>query len=82
MGVATLPLIRARLIAAGRDPATPAAVIHHATTEAQEVVTGALGELDRWAARVAAPAVVVIGEVVAIRAWVEHDGLHALDRSG
>jgi len=57
-------------------------VIHHATTDAQTVMTGTLGELDTWAAHASAPAVLVIGDVVTVRAPVEHDGLHALDRAG
>lgn len=63
MGVGGLPQIATRLVAAGRDPRTPAAVIHRGTTAAQQVVTGTLGDIARRAAGVGAPAVIVIGEV-------------------
>ncbi|HTY76972.1 MAG TPA: uroporphyrinogen-III C-methyltransferase [Candidatus Bathyarchaeia archaeon] len=68
MGVGTLPRIAARLVSAGRSVDTPAAVIHRGTTEAEETVTGTLGELASRAAEFQAPAVIVIGQVVAFRA--------------
>jgi uroporphyrinogen III methyltransferase/synthase len=67
MGVAALPAIARRLIAAGRDAGTPAAVIHRGTTPAEEVVTGTLGDIARRAAHLPAPAVIVIGDVVRLR---------------
>jgi uroporphyrinogen III methyltransferase/synthase len=76
MGTAWLDDICARVIAGGRDPATPAAAIARGTTAQQRVVTARLDEL---AARVtalglAAPTVIVIGRVVEFRqqiAWYE-----------
>ena len=62
-----LPRIAARLMSAGRGADTPAAVSHRGTTEAQETVTGTLGDITLRAARLKAPAVIVIGEVVAFR---------------
>jgi uroporphyrin-III C-methyltransferase len=67
MGVRHLPAITARLIAAGRPPATPAAVIHWGTTTQQVVVDGTLADIAERARGVPPPATVVIGEVVALR---------------
>jgi uroporphyrin-III C-methyltransferase len=66
MGKAALPAITARLLAAGRDPTTPAAVIRSGTTSAQEAVLGTLGDIGERAAHLASPAVIVIGDVVAL----------------
>jgi uroporphyrinogen III methyltransferase/synthase len=72
MGIATLPVIAARLIAAGRDPATPAAVIERGLTAAQRTVTGTLGNIAERAARLASPAVIVIGDVASMQAVSPH----------
>jgi uroporphyrin-III C-methyltransferase len=64
MGVRSLPLIAARLVAAGRLPSTPAAVISRATTAAQAVVTGTLADIAERARHLPPPATIVIGEVV------------------
>jgi uroporphyrinogen III methyltransferase/synthase len=76
MGTAWLPDIAARLIAGGRDPETPAAVVASATTGAQRTVRAALREIAQAAreANIRAPAVIVIGAVAALRealAWYE-----------
>lgn len=71
MGVAALPEITRHLVVAGRDPATPAAVISCGTTRAQEVVTGTLADIASRAASLAAPATVVIGDVVRLRECME-----------
>jgi uroporphyrinogen III methyltransferase/synthase len=78
MGVGTLPRIAARLLAAGRSGDTPAAVIHRGTTQAEETVVGKLGDIAARAAGVQAPAVIVIGEVVAFRALVARSLLDAV----
>jgi uroporphyrin-III C-methyltransferase / precorrin-2 dehydrogenase / sirohydrochlorin ferrochelatase len=70
MGLRTLPDIAARLIAGGRPPDTPAAVIQRGTTERQVTVAAPLRDI---AARVREaglepPAIVVVGEVVSLRA--------------
>jgi uroporphyrin-III C-methyltransferase len=69
MALRHLEPIAARLIAAGLDPDTPAAVVASATTPAQRVVEGALSDLPRLAreAAVQAPAVLVVGEPVRCR---------------
>ena len=78
MGVGTLPRIAARLLAAGRSGDTPAAVIRRGTTEAEETVVGTLGDMAARAARLQAPAVIVIGEVVAFRSLLARSLLDAV----
>jgi uroporphyrin-III C-methyltransferase/precorrin-2 dehydrogenase/sirohydrochlorin ferrochelatase len=69
MGVTRLAEICGQLVAHGLDPATPAAVIERATTPSQRVVAGAVGTLPAvaQAERVKPPALIVVGEVVALR---------------
>ncbi len=76
MGTRWLDDIVARVLASGRDPATPAAVIAHGTSARQAVVRATLAELPAAvrAAGVTPPTVVVIGEVARLRdslAWFE-----------
>jgi len=61
-----LELIVKALVAHGRDPATPAAVIERATLDGQRILRAPLSRLaDEVAAHGAGPpAVVVVGEVV------------------
>jgi uroporphyrin-III C-methyltransferase len=66
MAFANLPEIAVRLIEHGRDPATPAAVIASGTTGEQETVVSSLGAIAEAAAELESPALVVIGEVVAL----------------
>ena len=78
MGVARLPDVVARLLAAGRSADTPVAIVARATTESQQVLTGTLRDIVAQArdASVAAPAVIVIGEVAALSArlaWAPAD---------
>jgi uroporphyrinogen III methyltransferase / synthase len=82
MGVGMLPRIAARLLAAGRGADTPAAVIHRGTTEAEETIVGTLGDIAGRAARLEAPAVIVVGAVVAFRSLLARPLLEAvvLDR--
>jgi len=67
MGTAALPEIVRRLLAAGRDPATPAAVISRGTTADEAVVTGSLADIARRAAHLPSPCTIVIGDVVRLR---------------
>ena len=76
MGVATLTDSMAQLIANGRRPGTPVAVIQQGTTLSQRTVVGTLADIaDRVReAGLHAPAITVVGEVVALRrqlAWFE-----------
>jgi uroporphyrin-III C-methyltransferase len=68
MGLAGLELLARRLIAAGKPSSTPSAVVAAGTTERQHVVTAPLGALGRAAAGLSTPALVVIGDVVSVRA--------------
>ena len=83
MGVRQLESITARLVASGRDPGQPAAVIERGTTPGQRVVTGTLATIAAGAAEagIAAPALAVFGEVVQLRetlAWFEPGPLAGL----
>ena len=66
MALANLREIAARLIEHGRDPSTPAAAIASGTTGEQETVFAPLAALAEAAVRLEPPALVVIGEVVAL----------------
>jgi uroporphyrin-III C-methyltransferase len=69
MGLARLPSIIATLLAHGRSPRTPIALIHRGTTPAQRTIAGTLGDITERAevAALTSPVVIVIGEVVALR---------------
>ena len=72
MAVGTFPRIVGALLANGRSPATPVALIRWATTEAQEVRVGTLGDIVARAHALEPPVVAVIGHVVSLRehlAW-------------
>lgn len=73
MGMRTLRAVIADLVAAGRSPTTPAAVIERGTLPSQRVVTGTLETIAQRArdASIEAPAVAVIGDVVALRDDIE-----------
>jgi uroporphyrinogen III methyltransferase/synthase len=75
MGVRSLPRIAAALLAAGRTPDTPVALVRWGTTDVQEVVVGRLDTIATLAdaVRLAPPVVIVIGDVVSLRerlAWL------------
>jgi uroporphyrinogen III methyltransferase/synthase len=76
MGVASLPAIATRLQAAGRAPSEPAAVIARGTLPEQSVVTGALRDIAKHPrdAKIAAPAITVIGEVATLREQLDWFG--------
>jgi len=69
MGATALASLAAELVAAGRRPETPAAFISQATWDSQQVVVATLSTLADAVerSRLGAPAVVVVGEVVALR---------------
>ena len=74
MGMNHLPQIAQQLIGHGRAADTPAAVIHQATTDAQQMVTGTLADIGQRAQHLPSPAVIVVGEVVRLAAeigWYE-----------
>ena len=68
MGVAALERLRERLLAAGRDPATPFALVENGSRPGQRVVTGTLEVLAQTARAhaVASPALLILGEVTAL----------------
>src|SRR5205823_13042323 len=68
MGVATLPHITRRLLDGGLSPDTPSAIIQQGTVPQQRVVTDTLVNIAEHAAitNIKSPAIVVIGEVVAL----------------
>lgn len=69
MGVERLARVCARLLAQGRSPATPAAVVERGTHPDERVVAGTLAEIAALAKRagVRSPATIVIGDVVRLR---------------
>lgn len=67
MGVGQLPEIVAKLTRHGRSPLTPAAVIRWGTRAEQDVVTGTLADLAVKGRGMKPPALIVVGEVVALR---------------
>ncbi len=69
MGVKNLPRIVERLIKHGRSPDTPTAVIRWGTKPEQQTVVGTLADIVRRVkeARLQAPAITIVGEVVSLR---------------
>lgn len=73
MGVRALPKIVAALLARGENPEKPVALIRWGTTDLQQVVTGTLqtieAEVER--AQLKPPALIVVGDVVNLRAQMQ-----------
>jgi uroporphyrin-III C-methyltransferase len=67
MGGAVVTRLAERLIEHGKPSSTPAAVVSCGTTDRQQVVTAPLGAIGAAALDLPTPALVVIGEVVAVR---------------
>jgi len=69
MGIKNLPLIVENLVKYGRDKSTPAAVIKNGTRPQQEIASGNLGDIIEKVKQsgITAPAVVIVGDVVALR---------------
>lgn len=68
MGLANLGLIVDKLLAAGRGPDTPAAIIERGTTPRQRNLITTIGQLAATAAthKVVSPALLIIGDVVSL----------------
>ena len=82
MGVAVLPALRERLLAAGMDARTPFALIENGTRADQRVVRGTLDDLPGTAAAhgVRSPALLIVGAVAALADtlhWFGAAPLHA-----
>ena len=71
MGQTRIGAIARELIAHGRPADTPVALISAGTTEAQTVVECALVEAGERAQRLSGPLMIVIGEVVRLRAQLD-----------
>ena len=74
MGLMKSAHIQAQLLQAGRAPDTPVAILENGTRPEQRVFTGTLGQLAALIEQhqVQSPALLVIGEVVALQkklAW-------------
>ena len=69
MGMTQLTTICQQLVAGGKAPTTPAAVVMYASHQQQQVASGTLFTLaDQVAAQgLSAPALIVIGDVVRLR---------------
>ena len=68
MALGNLGEIAMRLVAHGRDPDTPAAVVSAGSTPSQRTVTAPLVRIAEDAQALSAPALVVVGEVVELAA--------------
>jgi uroporphyrin-III C-methyltransferase len=66
-----LPTIVKRLLAGGRRSNEPVAVVSQATTPDQSVLVSTLGDISGMASVIRPPAIVVIGEVVRLRAALD-----------
>lgn len=67
MGVCNLPRIVEQMIAHGRSPDTPVALVERATHTNQKTVVGTLANIVERAAEIRPPAAIIIGEVVRLR---------------
>jgi uroporphyrinogen III methyltransferase / synthase len=75
MGVNHVAEIIERILAAGRDPRTPAMAVRWGTRPDQQTIAGTLAELPTLIRDLAPPATIIIGDVVSLRAkldWFEH----------
>jgi len=80
MGMSRLDRIVPSLLAGGKDPNTPAAVVQSATLGTQRTLVAPLGELSRRVRDegLSAPALIIVGPVVSLRdelAWFERQPL-------
>lgn len=77
MGVAALPTICARLATHGLPPDTPAAIVERASLPGQRTLTGTVASLPGLAVRhgVKAPALIIVGGVVALQPALAQGGV-------
>ena len=83
MGVGRLAEIAAALVRGGRPASTPVALVQWGSTPRQRTVTGTLADIAqrREEAGLANPAMIVVGDVVALReelSWFEQRPLHGV----
>lgn len=83
MGVKNLGLIVEQVLAAGRPPDTPVAIIEQGTCPTQKTVAGRLENILDLAVEIEPPAIIVIGEVVRLRGSINwFDPLHSTRTNG
>lgn len=80
MAIKTLPEISARLMAAGRAADEAVALVSNAATSRQSVIETTLSEAAKAGQATKAPAVIVIGDVVRLRAGLDWLGALELGR--
>lgn len=68
MGLTQASEIQQQLIAHGMAAATPVALIENGTSTRQRVLAGELAQLSVLAAQAASPSLIIVGDVVALRA--------------
>ena len=66
MGLISSPVIQQKLLAHGRSPDTPVALIERGTTPEQRVIRGELQDLAALAQDAQSPSLIVVGEVAAL----------------
>ena len=71
MALKHLPSIVGRLIAAGRAGDEPAAIVSNASTPDQQVLVSTLQEISQLSLSAPTPAIIVVGEVVRLRAGLD-----------
>ena len=81
MGLERLEQLCRGLITAGLPASTPAAVVSRGTLPDQESVSGTLADLAELTAGLESPALVIVGEVVAVGAQLTRASLDALSAS-
>ncbi|GGK67940.1 hypothetical protein GCM10007941_17610 [Amphritea balenae] len=84
MGLQNIDKLFEQLIAHGKPSATPAAIVSQGTSPEQRVLTGTLHDLPQKQeyAQLAAPALIIVGEVVQLHddlAWFGTELLHNQD---
>jgi len=77
MALKHLPSIVGRLIAAGRAGNEPAAIVSNASTPDQQVLVSTLREIAELSSSAPTPAIIVVGEVVRLRAGLDWLGAFA-----
>ncbi len=83
MGLKHAGAIAGALLAAGRPPSEPCAIVTEATTPRQRVVETVLARLAEEAARVEPPAILCVGRVVLLRQVLDwQGGVRSLDPLG
>ena len=82
MGLSTAPMIAGRLIAAGRAPSTPVAIVENASQAGERRAVTTLAGLPETAAGFEGPAILIIGEVSALASASADNGLAQYVRVG